>query len=290
MPLVKTTKYNYKKAYKLAERNVPFLDATEEKTIFDGKYVYIFEDINSRPISLTYDFEEDKVVLRDKTTEMAEEALEVYRVELRQKFGVLKSLIPTQSFTLYGNFNKYENFKSDFTFYDLYMNENWFCPDDFFELMDTCNLKTPIILFEGIFSKLVLKDLLQKGFNRLTIRNELESTLNSKRPIAYVSKQSFIKKTKEEITKSLSTEVLKMLSKFITVNRIQGWRSYVKNCHIPLETNRLSSILPLLVRKSLIDLTVDTMLLAENKGFEEKEIEKEVKRVLPNIIRKSLNI
>ena len=296
MPKLKSkkTENSFTKLSIVKERKLPNL-MLNQKTVFENKEVFVFEYEDFRKFVLVFDG--NKTTIRDETTKKAEEIVKYFNTFLKENLATLKTLLPFIGFSLYGNFypNK-EIEKQKIVFFDMFFNDNWICYDHFTELMKLSNFETPKLLYKGLYEEFIEGGFLHKLIltekkKKLLVKTNIELEVDGIRPSATFTENSLISNKKKDILrKNLIKDVSKILNKFVNGSKISEWNFYLKKMGIENFKSNLGETLSVLVKKSIEELSIDIALLAYREKYETKKIEKTIKKELPKIIRKSLNL
>jgi hypothetical protein len=295
---------------------------------FEGRAVVVLEKLRGIGVRAIYDGKNFKFGNRLATLFDAKESFGAMDVFLRNKYALVKLAERIQTpFCLFGELigneiNKdipYFELKEtkDIYFHDIWLNDNWMCWDDFSSLTKAVNLRTaPMIGLEN-FNEEVVREfaktkslasyLTGQDMEGVIIRPFIEDTHAGKRLVAKITNIPFIKSrpvftpTLPAVTNNKTTNqnnadiILKgvaanILNTFCTEARFVYWKHELDTRDLKVNESNVYKILSVLVKLSIRDLLPEIETAAARSFLSKKVLVKELKRILPKRIIKSLGL
>jgi len=291
---------------------------------FEGRAVVVLEKLRGIGVRAIYDGKKFKFGNRLSTLFDLKESFGAMDVFLRDKYALVKLAERIQvPFCLFGELigneiNKdvpYFELKEakDIYFHDIWLNDNWMCWDDFSSLMKAVNLRiTPMIGIEN-FNEEVVRDfakgkslvsyLTGQDMEGVIVRPFIEDTCGGKRLVAKITNIPFIKSS-PVLTPTLPVKTLpqhnaeilikgvsaNILNTFCTEARIVYWKHELDVRDLKVNEVNVYKILSVLVKLSIRDLLPEIETASTRSFISKKMLVKELKRILPKRIIKSLGL
>lgn len=291
---------------------------------FEGRAVVVLEKLRGIGVRAFFDGKDFTFGNRYATLYDVKESFGAKEVFLRSKYALIKLAekiaVP---FCLFGEMvgttiNKdipyfESNETKDIFFHDIWLNDNWMCWDDFSTLAKSVNLRiAPMIGIEN-FNEEVVRDfakgkslvsyLTGQDMEGVIVRPFIEDTCGGKRLVAKITNIPFIKSS-PVLTPTLPVKTLpqhnaeilikgvsaNILNTFCTEARIIYWKHELDVRDLKVNEVNVYKILSVLVKLSIRDLLPEIETASTRPFISKKMLVKELKRILPKRIIKSLGL
>lgn len=299
-------------SYKYKDYTIKELDENI-KHKFSHVLTIATERMLGNPIKIIFDGDKIFISSLNGNKEVSNDLVKYFNNNFTKSFSKVIMEFNSVPFIIFGDYLK-SNSKINYLnkseekliINDIFINDNWVCSDDFYEILKKTNFSYSPILYKGEFNENIIKNLLTKNSiiseNKNTeiysifIKPIIEDNYEGKnRLMAQVYNKKYkpitMKDIKDKINKKMEEEMNQFLDFHISNEKtVELFRELLNKESIKCEVSNLKLILPRLVDFFINETKIEILNYVSVTKNSYEETISIIKKKLPNKIRKSLNI